>query len=130
MTLKQHLSTVKESCLRCMEVEDTLVARTWDDPIRGLPEAVAMAAEALRQMDLAYDALPDGACPWVWPISLDERELVAKLLQKHPADATTLRRVADLVGELSEDARVDEVAEGTIRALKCVAMRSKQTAQS
>ena len=54
MTLRQHLSTVKASCLRCMEVEDKLVERTWDDSIHGLPEAAAVAAEALKQMNCAY----------------------------------------------------------------------------
>jgi hypothetical protein len=81
MTLKQHLNTVEASCFRCMEIEDQLVARTWDDPIRRLPEAVAMAAEALTRMDCAFDALPDRACPWVWPISADERKLVAELMR-------------------------------------------------
>ena len=65
----------------------------------------------------------------MWPISVDERTLVAQLLQKYPPDAVTLRRVADLLGELSEHATVDEVALGAIKALGWAAMRAGQAAQ-
>jgi hypothetical protein len=129
MTMEEHLNTVEASCLRCMEVEDKLVARTWVDPIQGLPEAIAVAAAALKRMDSAFDALPEGACPWVWPISVAERELVTELWHEHLPDATTVRQVGDLLDEFAEEATADEVAQGALRALRWAAIRAEQAAQ-
>ena len=125
MTLKQHLKTVVASSVRCMEIEDELVAMTWDDPVQGLPEAAALAAEALKQMDRTFKVLPKNAHPFIWPIFVEERELVAELQQKHPADSETLQRVDDLLDQFSTEARVDEIAQGAVQALRCAAWRSE-----
>jgi hypothetical protein len=113
-----------------MEIEDKLVARTWDDPIKNLPEAAAFAAEALRQMGCAFEALPENANPFVWPIFAEERELVAQLQQKHPADSETLVKVADLLRRFSEEATVDEIAVAAIKALKWAAFRAEHAVKN
>jgi len=126
MTLRQHERTRDASRDRCNEIEIKLVARAGDDPLGSLPELAAFAAEALKQRDLALEALPENANPFIWPIFSKERELLAELQQRHPADSKMLLRILDLLRQYSEEATVDELALGAIKGLEWTAIRAGQ----
>jgi hypothetical protein len=103
---------------RCAHVQDTLVARVWDDPKRSLSEIVSFAAQALARMDQEFSTFPEGFNPWVHLIFEDDRRLVQDWQDNKPADARVTGAMLQLLDQLLQDATVDEAAAGAILALK------------
>jgi hypothetical protein len=105
-----------------MQIENELVGRWRHNPLGGLPELGSVAAEALRQLDLILAVRRQDADPFTWPVFPKERELVADLQQRYPADIETLLEALDLLRQLADHATVDEVALGAVKALQWTAL--------
>lgn len=106
-------------------VEDLLVGLydTW----WGV-EAFAEAAHvAISRMELDKVAAAKAHCVDFWgcPVTTDTREFVRLVRASYPADINTMAQVTRALDKISRIARIDEIAQGALSALQCVASRAR-----